>query len=302
MTRFSSPVSSSSTAAYCPASPICCLSSAAWLTTSRPATVALPASGFSSVESTRTAVVLPAPFGPSRPSTLPGATSRSTPSRARTSPKDLTRPEAVMAGSLMRPPTLLRGAALHRNRVRGRAELQDRVLRDLDSVNHAVRVEDEHVAILLAAGLEPGQLECARIDLLALCLGPHRRGVVDLVARAGDQELEREADRRRGQALAQVLLEVVAAAGARFLVRQALLAQLGQPAVAHVALTALSVDPLECVDAVIPRGGIAERRLEGRRVGPERGQHLGVSGEEERQPDEPRAARRARTDQVDEGV
>src|SRR4051812_24923584 len=183
MIRFSWPVSSSSTAAYWPARPICCLSSAACSTTSRPATVALPESGLRRVVSTRTAVVLPAPFGPSSPSTLPGATSRSTPSSARTSPKLLTRPVAVMAGALMRPPTLARGAALHRGRVGGRAELQDRVVRGLDPIRYAVRIEDEHVAVLLASGLEPGQLERARVHLLALVFGPDRGGVVDLVAR-----------------------------------------------------------------------------------------------------------------------
>ena len=46
---------------------------------------ALPASGLSSVVRMRTVVVLPAPFGPSRPSTVPSRTSRSTPSSARTS-------------------------------------------------------------------------------------------------------------------------------------------------------------------------------------------------------------------------
>jgi hypothetical protein len=60
----------------------------------------MPASGRSSVVSTRTAVVLPAPLGPSSPSTLPGGTCRSTPARARTSPKDFTRPVTLIAGSL----------------------------------------------------------------------------------------------------------------------------------------------------------------------------------------------------------
>ena len=57
----------------------------AWRTTSKPATVARPASGLSSVARMRTVVVLPAPFGPSRPRTVPSSTVRSTPSRARTS-------------------------------------------------------------------------------------------------------------------------------------------------------------------------------------------------------------------------
>ena len=47
-------------------------SAAASRTTSRPATRAVPPSGGSSVVRMRTAVVLPAPLGPSRPSTVPG--------------------------------------------------------------------------------------------------------------------------------------------------------------------------------------------------------------------------------------
>ena len=46
----------------------------------------------------RTAVVLPAPFGPNRPRIVPGATSRLTPASARTRPKDLCRLSATMAG------------------------------------------------------------------------------------------------------------------------------------------------------------------------------------------------------------
>jgi hypothetical protein len=45
----------------------------------------------------RTAVVLPAPFGPSRPQTVPDGTSKPTPSSAVVPPKRLTRPAASMA-------------------------------------------------------------------------------------------------------------------------------------------------------------------------------------------------------------
>src|SRR3954451_1769314 len=99
MTRFSSPVRCSSTAAYWPASPICARSAGASATTSRPATRALPASGSSSVARMRTVVVLPAPLGPSTPSTVPGATASSTPSSARVGPKDFTSPLTRMAGA-----------------------------------------------------------------------------------------------------------------------------------------------------------------------------------------------------------
>src|SRR4051795_10236299 len=99
MTRFSSPVRCSSTAAYWPGSPMRARSAGASETTSRPATRALPASGSSSVARMRTVVVLPAPLGPSTPSTVPGATASSTPSSARVGPKDFTSPLTRMAGA-----------------------------------------------------------------------------------------------------------------------------------------------------------------------------------------------------------
>ncbi len=85
MSRFSNPVRFSSTAAYWPARPISARSFAASLTTSRPMTRAVPAVGGSRVVRILTAVVLPAPFGPSRPSTVPVSTSRSIPHSASTS-------------------------------------------------------------------------------------------------------------------------------------------------------------------------------------------------------------------------
>ena len=72
--------------------------------TSMPSTVARPASGRRMVVRIRTAVVLPAPFGPSRPSTVAGGTSKSTPSRATTAPKLLRRPSTTMAGPLVAAP------------------------------------------------------------------------------------------------------------------------------------------------------------------------------------------------------
>ena len=50
--------------------------------TSYPATRAVPLVGTDSVVIIRTVVVLPAPFGPSSPSTVPGATVKLTPSTA----------------------------------------------------------------------------------------------------------------------------------------------------------------------------------------------------------------------------
>jgi hypothetical protein len=54
--------------------------------TSSPATLAVPSSGVSSVVRMRTAVVLPAPFGPSWPNTVPVSMPMSTPRSAWTSP------------------------------------------------------------------------------------------------------------------------------------------------------------------------------------------------------------------------
>src|SRR5580765_1152123 len=50
----------------------------------------------------RMSVVLPAPFGPRRPKTMPSGTSRSTPARAVVDPNRLTTPATLTAGG--RPP------------------------------------------------------------------------------------------------------------------------------------------------------------------------------------------------------
>src|SRR5918994_7715074 len=63
-----------------------------------PATVAEPASGRVRVVRLRTAVVLPAPFGPRTQRMVPSFASKSRPVRACVSPKDLWRPTAsIMA-------------------------------------------------------------------------------------------------------------------------------------------------------------------------------------------------------------
>src|SRR5215469_12287485 len=75
-------------AADCPARPI----------DRRAAAASRPASGSIRVVRIRTAVVLPAPFGPRTPSTVPCGTDRSIPRSARTSPNDLVRPSTRIAG------------------------------------------------------------------------------------------------------------------------------------------------------------------------------------------------------------
>ena len=62
---------------------------------------ALPASGCSRVARIRTAVVLPAPLGPSRPRTLPVRAVKSTPHRARTEPYDFSSPSTTIASSII---------------------------------------------------------------------------------------------------------------------------------------------------------------------------------------------------------
>src|SRR4051794_27035747 len=100
MTRFSRPVISSSTVALWAARPRIRRTDCACVATSKPATVARPASGTDMPERIRTAVVLPAPFGPSRPQTVPRGTSKPTSASALVSPKDLTSPSTVMAWSV----------------------------------------------------------------------------------------------------------------------------------------------------------------------------------------------------------
>ena len=97
MTRFCMPVRSSSTDANWPVSPICCRTCCGCVATSKPATRAVPESARSRVARMRTAVVLPAPFGPSTPSTEPSRAARSMPASAWVSPKRLVRPSASMA-------------------------------------------------------------------------------------------------------------------------------------------------------------------------------------------------------------
>ena len=72
----------------------------------RPATEADPPSGSSSVVRILTNVVLPAPLGPSSPSTVPRATSRSTSHNARTSPNDFDNPRVLMAAPDSTTPTV----------------------------------------------------------------------------------------------------------------------------------------------------------------------------------------------------
>ena len=97
MIRLFVPLRPSSTDAYCPVRAMSWRTRCASRTTSYPATLARPPSGRSRVARIRTAVVFPAPLGPSRPSTVPVRAARSAPASAVVLPKRLTSPSASIA-------------------------------------------------------------------------------------------------------------------------------------------------------------------------------------------------------------
>ena len=74
--RFSQTVSCRSSVFCCDTMPLTCLASAGWAATSIPASRARPDVGTTRVVSMPAVVVLPAPFGPSRPKISPACTSR----------------------------------------------------------------------------------------------------------------------------------------------------------------------------------------------------------------------------------
>ena len=74
--RFSHTVSWRSRVFCCETIPLSCLASAGWAATSTPAMNARPDVGTTRVVSMPAVVVLPAPFGPSRPKISPARTSR----------------------------------------------------------------------------------------------------------------------------------------------------------------------------------------------------------------------------------
>ena len=92
-------MSTSSTAANWPVRLIDSRTSPGLPATSKPWTVAVPASAFSSVDRMRTSVVLPAPFEPSSAKMLPALTSKSTPRSTCRSLKDFSMPCTRIAGA-----------------------------------------------------------------------------------------------------------------------------------------------------------------------------------------------------------
>src|SRR5690349_6821954 len=80
-----------------------------WRAVSMPQTSTRPASGLRRPATIETSDVLPAPFGPSSPSIVPGATSRSMPARATVAPYDLRSPSIRSAGVAVGTGTLVLG-------------------------------------------------------------------------------------------------------------------------------------------------------------------------------------------------
>jgi len=76
--------------------------SSGWVSTSKPATLALPAVARSSVQRIWMVVVLPAPLGPRNPKLSPGMTSRSMPRTASTRPYVFTNPRTAITGERSR--------------------------------------------------------------------------------------------------------------------------------------------------------------------------------------------------------
>ncbi len=98
-TRFSRPLRISSTAANCPVRLMASRTSPACVATSKPLTLAVPASALSSVHRMFTTVVLPAPFEPSRAKMLPRVTSKCTPRSTSSFLYDFSRPCTWSAGT-----------------------------------------------------------------------------------------------------------------------------------------------------------------------------------------------------------
>ena len=99
-TRFSRPLRISSTAANCPVRLMDSRTSAACVATSKPLTLAVPASALSSVDRIFTTVVLPAPFEPSRAKMCPAP--RRSPRRAAPAAPCTTSPVPARGSLLLR--------------------------------------------------------------------------------------------------------------------------------------------------------------------------------------------------------
>src|ERR1700680_2888923 len=97
MSTFSHPVRSRSEVSACGITPIASRTRTGSRATSKPATMPCPEVGTISVVSIRLSVVLPAPFGPSRPNNSPRRTSKLTWSTAVKAPKRLVSSRACIA-------------------------------------------------------------------------------------------------------------------------------------------------------------------------------------------------------------
>src|SRR5207253_1385536 len=202
-----------------------------WIWT--PSNVIRPASGFRNPEIISIAVLLPAPLGPMRPTTVPARTTRVQSTTARTPPKLLARPttsrragsSSGIGGRLGRSRRGRLDARVARARLRDqalRAESQDEQDQDPD---HDVPERGEEVGVPRHVGEEAGRLRDDDHDDERAQDGPtHVRLASDEDRREEDEGLERgprggvprgqvddveSASEARGQAAYEVGLELV---------------------------------------------------------------------------------------------
>ncbi len=147
-----------------------------------------------------------------------------------------------------------------------RAVAQHRILRALDPLAQAGRIEHQHIVPGLPLGVEAGDLHGPRVHALAL-RGPVAGGIIDLVARRGDLQLQGETDGTGLQAPADLVLEELGTAPTSAQRIKATLAGLRDERVAHEPSTPTGVHEAEGVDRVVRAGGVALRRQQPAGVG-----------------------------------
>src|SRR5690349_4579265 len=144
--------------------------SAACAATSKPSTVTVPASAFSSVARIRTVVVLPDPLAPSNANTLPRATSKSTPRNTSSFPYAFSRPRTAITAEEWRvdPASRSRGRGAVAPRplapassLEAEPALDRRVVAEPGAVDH--RAVGDRQLDRVAARLQPRQVQRERL-------------------------------------------------------------------------------------------------------------------------------------------
>src|SRR3954452_19198177 len=144
--------------------------------TGRPRTSIAPASGIACAVSRRMVVDLPAPLGPSRPTQVPSATSRSSRSTAVSAPKRLTTPVRRSAGGT--PLRVSRGDAQFGTGSRPNQGLEERHVR---AERLGVPLDADHEAVALD-----------RLDRAVGRAGDHAQAVADFVDRLVVEGIDRQ--------------------------------------------------------------------------------------------------------------